>query len=1069
MISFLKDLSPDKLPVIKKTKGPCFVKAGAGTGKTRTIVSKVAYLVESEGLNEERILALTFSNNAASHLKDEVDKLLGYASDVEVGTFHSFCKSILDEYGKRVGIKEGFELITSVDTAIILHEMGLSTYNSKRYTNTIMKSKDLNIGIKDFEKHLNLLKQRVKSFDDDEASWEEHYEDNIVRLRTLHTKSLERGEKSKIKKDLVGFVDAYEEYKKYESFINHWKKYEEIKEERNALDLADLNLRVLELMKQVSNDFLSKNYDYVIVDEFQDTNYVQFELIKKLVNDDKNITVVGDPNQTIYAFRGAYTDNVSEFIKFFELGANNIFSLDTSFRSTQHILDASYELIDNNYADTDESPIKLSSYNDEVGEKVRIYSCLNELEEARKVKEIIDERVKEGVALSSIAVLYRSHKQGSLVKQLLDKRGYPLKIVGGTDLLGLSEVKAVISLLELVNNLENPNYMGDQSWWRILHYENSLTPEDSISLANYVKKNKSSVQEVIFKKLSQLDLSLEGKKIIKNTINKLKELRKHKNEPLTRLVMKSYDLLGLNKFYGDQDLRHKRLILMRDFHQLTKEYQKVHGYSLKNFINYLELYNELGQEHKTESGEENAINLMTIHASKGLEFNTVILVSLAKGHFPLYRGGMLPLIPDELNPQLKKVYEKELEGKELEKEIKIVKKELKLREERKLCYVAMTRAKKRLFMTHAKDYGGSRELKPSEFIQNMGVGTPGDYDNIIYLKDEETIADLGLDTDLEREKKIIINQLLKSLDDNNILTAINHVLTYKSLNGEKITKKELNNNWDIIKPDKRIMRIKQKIKSGVINSLVFDATNFKISASSLKAYNNCPKRFELSKIYRMPTHWDEMTGGAMNKGSFVHKICELAVNEQIKTEKELFKIKDSLLKQPKWEGVKDEEVDLALKVFWERNNHLIKYNLFTEEYFDFMYKDFRFNGVIDRVDKIKNNQVHIIDYKTGGSVSADDALIQLGLYAIAIMNSKKFKEYEPKILTLEMLEQEKPKNYVIKNNIMQLKSGRGKKKTMEEVEELILNLAQSIMHDYTHGFKKNKKECKRCPYKFYCK
>ncbi|MFA5406799.1 MAG: ATP-dependent DNA helicase [Candidatus Nanoarchaeia archaeon] len=1064
----LAGLSKDKLPVVQKVKGPCFVKAGAGTGKTKTIVAKIAYLIQKEGLSEDRVLALTFSNNAASHLKEEVDKLLGYASDVEVGTFHGYCKSILEKDGSKVGVGDGFELITEVDAAIILHKLGLSTYNSKRYANTIMKSKDLNIKISDFEQHLNNLKERVKALDKNEKKWQDHYDSKIIELRTLHKEDLKPKEKSALKKELVAFTDAYEEYMKYESFIQHWKDYELKKSERNALDFGDLNQKVLELMKQVSDDFLSKQYDYVIVDEFQDTNYVQFELIKHLVSDDQNITVVGDPNQTIYAFRGAYTDNVSEFIEHFKLKANDVFSLDTSFRSTQHILDASYELINQNYTDTSESPIKLTSHKGKTGDKVMIYSCLNELEEARKVKEIIDEQVASGVALNDIAVLYRSHSQGRTVKQLLEKRGYPLKIVGGTDLLSQAEIKAVISLLELVDNLENPNYMGDQSWWRVLHYENQLSPEDSILLANYLKSKRKTMQEIIFNDLSKVELSVDGLRIIKQLIKTLSELRTSKNESLTKIVMKAYELIGLNKFYDDKELRHKRLVLMRDFYQLTSEFQRLHGRELKNFINYLELYNELGQEHKSESSEENAINLMTIHASKGLEFDTVIMVNLAKSHFPLYQGGSPPLIPDELDPQLIDFFKKELSEEESVKALKELKQELKLREERKLCYVAMTRAKKKLFMTRAKAYGG-RELNQSEFINNIGLDELGDYDHVTYTSDEETIADLGLDTDLDREKKLIINQLLKGLDESDVLTCINHLLTYKGLSGDEFSKKELSNNWIKLDPSDRLKRIKDKIKTGVINSLPFNATNFKLSASSLKEYNKCPKRFELSKIYGMPSYWDEDTSGALNRGSFVHKVCELAVQQKIKSEDELFKIKDSLIKQPKWFGVKTDGVDLALRTFWERSKGTISDNLFTEVYFDFMYKDFRFNGVIDRVDKIKDKQVEVIDYKTGkSSVSPEEAFIQLGLYALALVNSKKFKDLEPVKLTLDMLEQESPKSYEIKDEVLQLTSGRGTKISMKEVEELILNLAQSIMHDYTHGFEKNKKKCDDCPYKFYC-
>jgi len=493
----------------------------------------------------------------------------------------------------------------------------------------------------------------------------------------------------------------------------------------------------------------------------------------------------------------------------------------------------------------------------------------------------------------------------------------------------------------------------------------------------------------------------------------------------------------------------------------------MHGSNLSDFIDYLELFNELGQEHKTETSDANAINLMTVHASKGLEFDTVILVNLAHQRFPLTRGGVEPLIPDELDPQVNDLFNEGLGEKELEAAIKERMQEFKLKEERKLCYVAMTRAKKSLTLTRAKEYGGS-EREPSIFISDLGLTDYGDYDTITYLKDEETSGDWSPDTELDREKKIIINQLIKSLEENDINTSINHLLTYKGLIGQETNQKELTSNWESINPTDRLKRLQDKIKSGIINSLPFDATNFKLSASALKSYHKCPRQFELTSIYRMPSYWDEDSSGATNRGSFVHEVLEQGVKIKVKTIKELFDIKDSLLKQPKWRGVNTDGVDNMLKVFWERNKGRIESNLFTEEKFDFLFKDFRFNGTIDRIDKVDDG-VEVIDYKTGKSdVTPDEAFIQLGLYTIAIITSAQFKGLKPTRLTLDMLEHEKPKEYKIEGDEIKLLSGRGKSTTMKEVEEMILNLAKNIMHDYQHGFKKNNKECERCPYKFYC-
>lgn len=219
---------------------------------------------------------------------------------------------------------------------------------------------------------------------------------------------------------------------------------------------------------------LNDKFRYIIVDEFQDTNYVQFELIKKLTAAHKNITVVADPNQTIYAFRGAYTNNIEGFKKQFDLQKENVVSLDVSFRSTNKILRIAHNLIEKNYSDDRKQECQLlKNHKDIEGENVSILETEDENEEARCIVEEIESFLAQGTPPSDIAVLYRTHAQGRKVRHALENRGLPFRVKDDTDFLKQPEIKTALSYLYVINNLSHPTERGTEAWWRIFHYNNA--------------------------------------------------------------------------------------------------------------------------------------------------------------------------------------------------------------------------------------------------------------------------------------------------------------------------------------------------------------------------------------------------------------------------------------------------------------------------------------------------------------------------------------------------------------------------------------------------------------------
>ncbi|GFO96303.1 ATP-dependent DNA helicase pcra, partial [groundwater metagenome] len=646
--SLLSKSKPCQLEAIKHISGSQLILAGAGTGKTTTITAKIAYMVEKEGIDLSQILALTFSREAARNMREKVEKLL-QGKEVYVKTFHSFCAELIRDKADKCKVPAGFKIFEEIDSAIFIYrELEVDARNASRYANTISKAKDLNISIEDFKKYLEKLKKSIQDIEKDADKWEEMYREFKFKLNTFHLQTFKDNEDKKAKqaekKRYSEFIDIYEEYLKYSKFISAWEKYEEKKSGINALDYGDLNI-----------------FRYIIIDEFQDTNYVQFELIKKLTAAEKNITVVADPNQTIYAFRGAYTNNIEEFKKQFELKAEDIIPLDVSFRSTNKILRVAHTLIEKNYSEDKRHECQLlKNHKDMEGENVWIIETEDENEEARAIVEKIEAFLAQGITPSEIAVLYRTHAQGRKVRHALENRGLPFRVKDDTDFLKQLEIKTALAYLYVINNISHPTARGTEAWWRIFHYNNALSQEDSIRIGEYIKKKWVSFQEAIYHHIDELGLTRSGLETISNLKKRIESLCGKKNLDISDLILEVYDQSGLSRQFVHADTIRSReaLLNLRQLYELAMNFEEFHGKDLSLFIDYLEILDEMdGNPPSARIESEDAINLMSIHAAKGLEFSVVFLTNLAKDKFPLYRGGVEPLIPPELMEQYRDLFE----------------------------------------------------------------------------------------------------------------------------------------------------------------------------------------------------------------------------------------------------------------------------------------------------------------------------------------------------------------------------------------------------------------------------
>ncbi|MGZ6240919.1 MAG: 3'-5' exonuclease, partial [Syntrophales bacterium] len=850
------------------------------------------------------MLALTFSKEAARNMREKIEKLL-QGKEIHVKTFHSFCAELIKDHADKCKVIGDFRIFEEIDSAIFIYrELKTDARIASLYANTIGKAKDLNILIEDFKKFLEQLKKRVQNTEKDETKWDELYRESRFKLNTFHLQTFKDKEDKKAKqaekKRYSEFIDLYEEFMKYSNFISAWEKYEEKKSGIGALDYGDLNRIALWYLNVYGTQELNDTFRYIIIDEFQDTNYVQFELLKKLTEGEKNITVVADPNQTIYAFRGAYTDNIEEFKKQFLLSDKDIVSLDVSFRSTNKILRVAHTLIEKNYSEDKKQECQLlKNHNNIEGENVSIIETEDDNEEARAIVEKIEEYLAQGIPPKEIAVLYRTHAQGRKVRQALENRGLPFRIKDDTDFLKQPEIKTALAYLYIINNISHPTARGTEAWWRIFHYNNALNQEDSIRIGEYIKKKWVSFQEAIYHHIGELGFSKSGLETINNVKKRIDSLCAKKNLDVSDLILEVYDQSGLSRQFVHTDTKHSReaLLNLRQLHELASNFEEFHGKDLSLFIDYIEILDEMdGNPAPARIADEDAINLMTIHAAKGLEFSVVFLANLAKDKFPLYRGGIEPLIPPELMEQYRDIFEDDT-IKDIEKALRERKKEIKKEEERRLAYVALTRAKEHLFLALAIKYAND-EREPSEFLQDIGYDNWRTGGNITigylsYFRDTDTkVREMVKDSALEREKALRKRLLIESLDPGDFNEILKNTLLYQALKlgNAPDFKEAFNSSWEKIDPAQDAENILGKIKENK-NGLKFNPASMTFSYSSISSYENCPRQYELVELLRMPTRDSEDSTGAMNRGTFVHKVLEIAVSEKITTKERLYEIR----------------------------------------------------------------------------------------------------------------------------------------------------------------------------------
>ncbi|OGC05380.1 hypothetical protein A2230_02655 [candidate division WOR-1 bacterium RIFOXYA2_FULL_36_21] len=693
-----RGLNNEQIEAVKHSKGPLLIIAGAGTGKTTVITRKIAYLISSKLAKPSEILALTFTDKAANEMEERVDKLVPYGYvDVQISTFHAFGDRILRDYAINLKLRPDYRVLSYEEQMVLFrehwHEFPLNHYSS----------------LSDPVRHIEALMGVISRAQDEDISSEEYLQWAEINLKRQET--TDNGLQTRLP-EAEG--DLKEAEKQLEVALVY-KKYQEIKAKKGFIDFGDQVCLVLKLFREhpVIRKKFQKEFKYILVDEFQDTNYSQFELLKLLACKNQNITVVGDDDQSIYKFRGAAVSNILNFTKTYKKARQIV--LKRNYRSTQLILDSSYRLIQHNNPERlevkNKVDKKLIAENDKCVYKPEYKSFDKISSEADFVAKTIKEKWEGGAyRLKDFAVLIRSRANAEPFLGALNLLNVPYVFSGGGGLYVFPEIKLVISFLRVIGDLADSVSLYELSISSIYKLDahdmqkiNTFARRRNFTLHYvYSHMDETQVEGSSFFVLN--DLKSESidtiKKIMVDVEFYLDFAKTHTTgEVLYKFLKRSGYLKELTAYESlESENKVKNLATFFDKVRAFKEIAEIDRVS--EFVRYLNVLKEAGEnpEVATVDTEVDAVNILTVHRSKGLEFPVVFLVSLVVDRFPV-RDRKDPIeLPCELIKE------------------NVPSKEAHVQEERRLFYVAMTRAKTELFLTSSLDCGGKRERKVSPFV-----------------------------------------------------------------------------------------------------------------------------------------------------------------------------------------------------------------------------------------------------------------------------------------------------------------------------------------------------------------
>ncbi len=961
----INSLNEEQRQAVTHGSGPLLIIAGAGTGKTTVVTKRIEHIILDKKIPPSNILALTFTEKAAQEMETRIDEILPYGyTTLWIETFHAFCDRILRQEAINIGLNPRFDLLTEAESLLFLrkHLFGFQLEYFRPLGNPM--------------KFLQGMLTHFSRLKDDDITPEQY------------------------KNFAEKFQGDADEMKKTKELAHGFETYEQLKAKEGVMDYSDLisnTLKVFRDRPSVLKQY-QKQFQYVFVDEFQDTNFAQNEMAILLAGERQNITVVGDDDQSIYRWRGAAIANMMQFRNHFPKA--KIIALTKNYRSTQTVLDGAYQLIQNNNPDRlevrEKIDKKLTAMREIKGDETEFLYANRGEDEAEMVAKAIQEDIrKTRRSYNDYAILVRANDHSTPFQRALERFHIPYQFLGPGHLFQQTEIKDLIAYLHVLTNFDDMS-----SLYRIITMPSfSITARDVASILNFAKQSNFSLFESM-EQVEKSSVTQEGKeKITRITEMIKKHLEKVPREDAGQILYYFFEDSGLLGYYLDPGTAKTE----KEAQNIAKFFEKLQSFTANHtdasvfaVVDWLDLAMELGespQAAEVDWTRNNAVNILTIHSSKGLEFPVVFVVNLVSQRFPSRdRKEQIPVPTDLIRETLP-------EGEE------------GLQEERRLFYVAITRAKDKLFLTASRFYNeGKRERKISPFVT-------------------ETLGVARIQAQITKQTAEPPGQQLSLLE-------------------------VLNSNINPVEPNKT-----NESSSQLPAPLTY------ISYSQLQTFRTCPLHYKLRYILNLPSP----PAAALSYGISVHGTLRdffLMLQQKRSVESETMQ---KLLEQ-NWiiqgfasklhERQTYQQAETMLERIAKETLENPPDTLAIELPFNFWLDKLKVGGRIDRIDRLPDGKIEIIDYKTGKNVPTEKKVredLQLSFYALAateINDGVLGKDPSDIKLTLYYLEDDKKISTT---------------RTKEDLEKAKADILSIVSEIQTSDFAcSHSILCKKCEYQMLC-